>query len=139
VDSHFLCTRKQSIVYQSTSRKSEDLLAMITISILVCCAFIYFMRASKTNQSLSRGKFQVSLVLDGAVAVRIAATIRRPGPCPGSIRVTVACDQGVHTGSIDRYTLASSVLMEIIAAGSAAFYQRCPEILHCADIRVWLR
>jgi len=112
-------------VYQSTSRKPEDLpTTIMAINILVCsrCVLIYFMRASKTDQSLSRGKFQVSLVLDGAVAVRIAATIRRPGPCPGSIRVTVARNQGVHTGSVDRYTLASSVLKEIIAAGSTAFY-----------------
>jgi len=142
VDSHFLCTRKneQSIVYESTSRKPEDLPSTITtINILVCsrCALIYFMRASKTDQSLSRSKLQVSLVLDGAVAVRIAAAVRRSGPCSGSIRITIARDQGIHTGSIDRYTLAS-VLMEAIADGSVAFYQRCPQVLHRADVRVRL-
>lgn len=88
---------------------------------------------------VSRGEFQVSLVLDGTVAVRVATAVRCPGPRPGSIRVTVARDQGVHTaGSIDRYTLTSSVMVEAFATWPAAIHQRCPEVLHRADVRVWL-
>ncbi|KYQ52574.1 hypothetical protein ALC60_08290 [Trachymyrmex zeteki] len=69
-----------------------------------------------TECSLSRGELQVTFIFYGTITMRVAAAVRRPGPCTGSIRITVTHDQRIHAaGPVDRHTLAPSVLMQTAA------------------------
>ncbi|KYN40103.1 hypothetical protein ALC56_05511 [Trachymyrmex septentrionalis] len=66
--------------------------------------------------SLSRGKLQITFIFYGTITMRVAAAVRCPGPCAGSIRITVTHNQRIHAaGPVDRHTLAPSVLMQTAA------------------------
>lgn len=65
--------------------------------------------------------------------MRVTAAVRRPGPCPGPVRVTVANDQGIHPARPvhDRHALAPPGRGVAIASASrlATVRQRCPGVL----------
>ncbi|KYM94233.1 hypothetical protein ALC62_15141 [Cyphomyrmex costatus] len=58
----------------------------------------------------------ITFIFYGTVTVRVAAAVRCPGPCTGSIRITVTHDQRIHAaGPVDRHTLAPSIRMHTSA------------------------
>lgn len=72
--------------------------------------------------------------------MRVATAVRRPGPRPGPVRITVAHEQGIHAaGPVDRYTLAPYALAQTIAPRMAAIHQRHPGALVRADLGIRLR
>lgn len=94
--------------------------------------------AYKGDRTGSRSELQVSFVFYRSIAMRIATTVRRSRPRSGSVRITVAYERIHGAGPIDRYTLTPSILLQTAAVRSDAIYQRCSEILDCADVGVRL-
>lgn len=66
----------------------------------------------------------------------ITAAVRCSGPSTGSVRITVAHDQGVHAaGPIDRHALTANMTMTS-APRAFAVRQRYPQVFRRADLCV---